>query len=277
MDVAVTFTLAPGLAEPRDSFTVYLETTPTDVGGLAVTITLRTPTPNRGREPSPGAGSPCPGGERRRPSTFAFVVHPGHRRSRRMRSSYMQLRAGSGNLPMRPTIPVIPQWTERTTISILDDDPLVVTDVEVTSTSTNSYYGVGDMIEFTVTFTAISGGAEADHAVRVPTGRRDPPGGVCHGRRAKRERRRRRSSTPWRARIADDGDGISWGANALQPQWRLDRGISTPRKLADPPKCRPGPRRAGGAAGPEGGHDEAVAWRRPRWTRPRCRCSSARS
>ena len=44
---------------------------------------------------------------------------------------------------------------ERTTISILDDDPLEVTDVEVTSTPTGGYYDIGNKIEFTVTFSGL--------------------------------------------------------------------------------------------------------------------------
>ena len=67
VDTTLTFTLAPGLAEPRgDSFDRLPWRPPLRWTHLPTTISLRTP--DRERQPSPGIGSPHPAEGRRRRS-----------------------------------------------------------------------------------------------------------------------------------------------------------------------------------------------------------------
>ena len=78
VDVAVTFTLAPGLAEPRDNFTVYLD--PSDElaerGDDYVAYTDPEP---RARAES-GGWQPVSGGGEDADRDLRVRVHPGHRR-----------------------------------------------------------------------------------------------------------------------------------------------------------------------------------------------------
>ena len=85
--------------------------------------------------------------------------------------------------------------------------------MEVTSTSTNSYYGVGDMIEFTVTFTApVTAEATTQFAFQLGGATRQAvhTGEEEEGTAAQTFEYTVASTDP------DDGDGISWGANALR-------------------------------------------------------------
>ena len=98
----------------------------------------------------------------------------------------------------------------RTTISILDDDPLVVTDVQVTSSPTGGYYGAGDTIEFTVTFNeyvTAEGGPQFEFELGDATRQ-------AVGLDSEDEMDVTFEYTV-AAGDADDRDGISWGSNAL--------------------------------------------------------------
>ena len=206
VDVAVTFTLAPGLAEPRDSFTVYLD--PSDElaerGDDYVAYTDPEP---RARAES-GGWQPVSGGGKTQTATFAFEsIQDTDVEANEV--VLLQLSSQGIDAADFPVSPV----DRTTTISILDDDPLVVTDVEVTSTSTNSYYGVGDMIEFTVTFTApVTAEATTQFAFQLGGATRQAvhTGEEEEGTAAQTFEYTVASTDP------DDGDGISWGANALR-------------------------------------------------------------
>ena len=114
----------------------------------------------------------------------------------------------------RHTALVIPTGVDdlnsRTTVSILDDELLVVTDVEVASSPSGGYYGVGDTIEFTVTFSAdvtAEGGPQFEFQL----------GGAT--RQAVGQDSDEASEVTFQYTVVasdgDDHDGISWGANAL--------------------------------------------------------------
>ena len=203
VDPTLTFTLAPGLAEPRDRFTVPLETTPdvADSGDDFVAY----PEPRARAEP--GDWQPASGGGKTQTVAITYVtiqdtlVEPNevfHMRFDRVNDS-----TEAADIPS--TLP-----DERTTISILDDDPLEVTDVEVTSTPTGGYYGVGDKIEFTVTF---SGLVEASSGPQFAF---DLGGATRQAAYASGSDTTDLVFSYTAANTdADDSDGISWGANAL--------------------------------------------------------------
>ena len=103
----------------------------------------------------------------------------------------------------------------RTTVSILDDDPLVVADVEVTSSLTGGYYGVGNTIEFTVTFNAYmtleEGPLEERPLLEFELG------GAT--RQAEGQETEDEMGVTFEYTVeagdSDDHDGISWGADTL--------------------------------------------------------------
>ena len=203
VDTTLTFTLAPGLAEPRDRFTVSLETTP-EVADSGVDF-VAYPAPRARAEP--GDWQPASGGGKTQTVVITYVtlqdtlVEPNE--IFRMRFDRVSDSTASADIPS--TLP-----DERTTISILDDDPLEVTDVEVTSTPTGGYYGVGDKIEFTVTF---SGLVEAGVGPQFAF---DLGGGTRQAAYASGSDTKDLVFSHTVANTdADDHDGISWGANAL--------------------------------------------------------------
>ncbi len=120
----VTFTLAPGLAEPRDRFTVSLETTP-EVADSGVDF-VAYPAPRARAEP--GDWQPASDGGKTQTVAITYetlqdtLVEPNE--IFRLRFDRNTDSTEAADIPS--TLP-----DERTTISILDDDPLVVTDVEV--------------------------------------------------------------------------------------------------------------------------------------------------
>ena len=199
----LTFTLAPGLAEPRDSFTVPLETAPEVATSGDDFVTY--PGPRATAEP--GDWEPASGGGKTQTVAITYVtlqdtfVEPNeifHLRFDRVNDS-----TDSADIPK--TLP-----DERTTISILDDDPLVVTDVEVTSTPTGGYYDIGNKIEFKVTFSGlVEAGGGPQFAFDL--------GGAT--RQAAYASGSDTKDLVFSYTVvntdADDGDGISWGANAL--------------------------------------------------------------
>ena len=204
VDTTLTFTLAPGLAEPRgDGFEVYLETVPegdttSDVDFVAY------------REPraiaEPGDWQPASGGGKTQTVAITYVtlqdtvVEP---------NEIFHMRFTNGNDYASTDIPsTLPD--ERTTIFILDDDPLEVTDVEVTSTPTGGYYDIGNKIEFTVTF---SGLVEAGGGPQFAF---DLGGATRQAAYASGSDTKDLVFSYTAANTdADDSDGISWGANAL--------------------------------------------------------------
>ena len=199
----LTFTLAPGLAEPRDSFTVPLETAPEVATSGDDFVTY--PGPRATAEP--GDWEPASGGGKTQTVAITYVtlqdtfVEPNetfHMRFDRVNDS-----TDSADIPK--TLP-----DERTTISILDDDPLEVTDVEVTSTPTGGYYDIGNKIEFTVTFSGlVEAGTEPQFAFDLGGATRQAEGQIAD----------LEMEVVFQYTVAntdaDDSDGISWGANAL--------------------------------------------------------------
>ena len=78
VDVALTFTLAPGLAEPRDNVTVFLEPADELAERGDDYVAYIDPEP-RARAES-GGWQPVSGEGKTQTATFAFESHPGHRR-----------------------------------------------------------------------------------------------------------------------------------------------------------------------------------------------------
>ena len=203
VDTTLTFTLAPGLAEPRDGFTAYLETV--DEVANPGDDFVAYPEPRARAEP--GDWQPASGGGKTQTVAITYetlqdtVVEPNeifHLRFDRDNDT-----VDSADIPS--TLP-----DERTTISILDDDALEVTDVEVTSTPTGGYYGVGDTIEFTVTFN------EPVEAESGPQSAFDLGGATRQAAYTGDEDEAEQTFEYTVANTdADDRDGISWGANAL--------------------------------------------------------------
>lgn len=102
----------------------------------------------------------------------------------------------------------------RITVTILDDDTLQVSDVAVTSIPTGGYYGVGDDIEFTVTF---NGAVTVDDTNGTPEftlnlGDANREAGYSSGSNS--------DSLVFSYTVAagdNDHDGIAWDANSLDP------------------------------------------------------------
>ena len=198
----VTFTLAPGLADPRDHFDAYLET----VGEVAKggDDFVSNPYPIAAAEP--GDWQPASGGGKTHTAAITYVtlqdtvVEPNEVFYLRFDS-----RDSRDSLDIPTTLP-----DRRTTISILDDDALEVTDVEVTSTPTGGYYSVGDTIEFTVTFSAPVKTASGPQFAFELAGQARQAAYTGTDDMAEQTFEYTVANTD-----ADDHDGISWGANAL--------------------------------------------------------------
>ena len=126
----VTFTLAPGLADPRDRFNAFLET----VGEVAKGGDDFVSNPQPIAAAEPGDWQPASGGGKTQTVAITYVtlqdtvVEP---------NEVFYLRFDSFDSRDSADVPTtLPD--RRTTISILDDDALEVTDVEVTSTPTGA-------------------------------------------------------------------------------------------------------------------------------------------
>ena len=198
----VTFTLAPGLADPRDRFNAFLET----VGEVAKGGDDFVSNPQPIAAAEPGDWQPASGGGKTHTAAITYVtlqdtvVEP---------NEVFYLRFASfdsrDSLDIPTTLP-----DRRTTISILDDDALEVTDVEVTSTPTGGYYSVGDTIEFTVTFSAAVKAASGPQFAFELAGQARQAAYTGTDDMAEQTFEYMVANTD-----ADDRDGISWGANAL--------------------------------------------------------------
>ena len=198
----VTFTLAPGLADPRDHFDAYLET----VGEVAKGGDDFVSNPQPIAAAEPGDWQPASGGGKTQTVAITYVtlqdtvVEP---------NEVFYLRFSSLEMRDSPDVPTtLPD--RRTTISILDDDALEVTDVEVTSTPTGGYYSVGDTIEFTVTFSAPVKTASGPQFAFELAGQARQAAYTGTDDMAEQTFEYTVANTD-----ADDYDGISWGANAL--------------------------------------------------------------
>ena len=201
----VTFTLAPGLAEPRDSFSVYFELVDEVADSGVDFVSYTDPEPLARAEP--GDWRPASGGGKTQTVATPFETIPDTvveaNEVAYMRFNRVNRGVKSADIPS--TSP-----DDSTTISILDDDPLVVTDVEVSSTPMGGYYGVGDTIRFTVTFSA------PVEAESVPQFAFDLGGET---RQAAYTGEAKEAEQTFEYTVAstdaDDRDGISWSANAL--------------------------------------------------------------
>ena len=110
-------------------------------------------------------------------------------------------------------LPEIETPGHRSTVIILDDDPLVVSSVAVTSSATNSYYTAGDDITFEVTFT---GYVSVDTEDGTPQLAFDIGGRTRMATAAATEDEMEATFTyTVLATDVDDHDGISWGADAI--------------------------------------------------------------
>ena len=203
----VTFTWAPGLAAPRDSFTIFLLTE----GGGAEPPDDYIEFPEGGSDPKAAAlpedWVTAAGGGMTQTVTISVdtfqdtVVEA----NETFYLDFIRWKTLSDALDIPLT-----GADNRTTISILDDDPLVVTDVEVTSSPTGGYYSVGDTIEFTVTFNeyvTAEGGPQFEFELGGATRQ-------AVGLDSEEEMDVTFEYTV-AAGDADDRDGISWGSNAL--------------------------------------------------------------
>ena len=206
VDVTVTFTLAPGLADPRDAYELELHFEPEepepdeDYVDASTNFVLKVLA-------APGDWQPAGGGGLTQTVTISTVTIQDTEVEANER---FYLDFSNANNEQSLDIPLDdPQ--ARTTVFILDDDPVELTGVAVTSMPTDGYYDVGDIIEFTVTFNAymlLTGQPLFDFEL----------GGVT--RQALGQETEDEMDVLFQYTVvagdADDRDGISWGANALR-------------------------------------------------------------
>ena len=204
MNPTVTFTWAPGLAAPRDRFRIHLtaEAEGADPGDDFVAFS--------GPEPKadalPGDWVTAPGGGMTQTVTISVETLQD---TEVESNETIYLDFSMDNISLALDIPRTGA-DNRTTVSILDDDPLVVTGVAVASTPTGGYYSVGDTIQFTVTFNqyvTAQGGPQFEFELGGAT--RQAVGGDSE------EEMGVTFEYTVAAGDANDRDGISWGANAL--------------------------------------------------------------
>ena len=101
----------------------------------------------------------------------------------------------------------------RSTITILDNEDLVISSVAVTSSQTDGYYSAGDDITFTVTFNAP---VSVDTTNGTPQLAFDIGGRTRMATAADTEEETEAAFTyTVLTTDVDDNDGISWGANAI--------------------------------------------------------------
>ena len=203
LNVTLTFTLAPGLAEPRDSYAVFLAVEAGDASPGADFVGFTDPEPRVVAEP----GDWQTAGDGGSTQTVTISVETiGDSEVEANETFYLFFAAGNidDSLDIPSTDP-----DNRPTVSILDDDPLVVTDVEVTSTPGGGHYGVGDTITFTVTF-------GADVTVEDGTQFEFRLGGATPQASGLESDEEMEATFEYTVAAGEgDDDGISWGANAL--------------------------------------------------------------
>ena len=210
VNAMVTFTLAPGLAAPRDDLRIFL---------IAEAEGAEPPDdyvdfPEDGAEPYVDAGhggwAAAPGGGMTQTSAITTVETKQDTEVEANEVFYLDFTQDNTDeaLDIPLTVSDVPNL--RTTVSILDDDPLVVADLEVTSSPTGGYYGVGDTIEFTATFNAYM-------TLEVGPLLEFELGGAT--RQAEGQDTEDEMGVTFEYTVeagdSDDHDGISWGADAL--------------------------------------------------------------
>ena len=110
-------------------------------------------------------------------------------------------------------LPEIDTPGHRSTITILDDEDLVISSVAVTSSQTDGYYSAGDDITFTVTFNAP---VTVDTTDGTPQLAFDIGGQTRMATAADTDEETEAAFTyTVLATDVDDDDGISWAANAI--------------------------------------------------------------
>ena len=215
--VTMTLTLAGGLADPRDDYDLFinLETgtaTAQEPGGSGGDFIV----PATGaRTPVLASGWTASGGGFTQTVTLDVetVEDTAPEGEEEFRAVFnVSSEDGAIEYPALPdpNVDPTPPNDRVSTITITDDDPLVVTDVKVSSTPTASYYGVGDTIKFTVTFNgavAVTGMPQFAFELAGQTRQAAYTG---EDEEAAQTFEYTVASTD-----ADDHDGISWGANAV--------------------------------------------------------------
>ena len=203
LNVTLTFTLAPGLAEPRDSYAVFLAVEAGDASPGADFVGFTDPEPRVVAEP----GDWQTAGDGGSTQTVTISIETIGDSEVEANETF-DLFFAAGNIDDSLDIPLTDP-DNRTTVSILDDDPLVVTDVEVTSTPGGGHYGVGDTITFTVTF-------GADVTVEDGTQFEFRLGGATPQASGLESDEEMEATFEYTVAAGEgDDDGISWGANAL--------------------------------------------------------------
>ena len=215
--VTMTLTLAGGLADPRDDYDLFIDletgtATAQEPGGSGGDFIV----PATGaRTPVLASGWTASGGGFTQTVTLDIeTVEDTDPEGEEEFRAVFNVSSEDGALEF-PALPdpnadPTPPNNRVSTITITDDDPLVVTDVKVSSTPTASYYGVGDTIKFTVTFN----GAVA--VTGMPQFAFDLAGQT---RQAAYTGEDEDAAQTFEYTVAstdaDDHDGISWGANAV--------------------------------------------------------------
>ena len=215
VNAMVTFTMAPGLAAPRDDLRIFL----TAEGEGAEPPDDYTDFPEEGAEPyvdaEHGGWAAAPGGGMTQTSAITTVTTIEDTEVEANEVFYLDFTQDNAQeaLDIPLTESDVPNL--RTTVSILDDDLLVVTDVEVTSSPTGGYYGVGNTIEFTVTFNAYMTLEEGPLQERPLL--EFELGGAT--RQAEGQETEDEMGVTFEYTVeagdSDDHDGISWGADTL--------------------------------------------------------------
>ncbi len=215
VNAMVTFTLAPGLAAPRDNLRIFLNA---EEEG-AEPHDDYTDFPEEGAEPyvdaEHGGWAAAPGGGMTQTSAITTVETIQDTDVEANEVLYLDFRQDNTDEALDIPLTETDVPNNRTTVSILDDDPLMVTDVEVTSSPTGGYYGVDDTIEFTATFntymTLEEGPLEERPLLEFELG------GAT--RQAEGQETEEEMEVTFEYTVAaadsDDHDGISWGADTL--------------------------------------------------------------
>ena len=215
VNAMVTFTLAPGLAAPRDNLRIFLNA---EAEG-AEPHDDYTHFPEEGAEPyvdaEPGDWQPAPGGGMTQTSAITTVETIQDTDVEANEVLYLDFRQDNTDEALDIPLTETDVPNNRTTVSILDDDPLMVTDVGVTSSPTGGYYGIGDTIEFTATFNTFMTLEEGPLQERPLL--EFELGGAT--RQAEGQEIEDEMGVTFEYAVAagdsDDHDGISWGADTL--------------------------------------------------------------
>ena len=214
VNAMAAFTLAPGLAVPRDNLRIFLNAE--EEGAEANTDFVDFP--ENGAEPYVDAepeGWTAGGGGMTQTSAITTVETIDDSEVEANEVFYLDFTQVNTqealDIPLTETdVPNL-----RTTVSILDDDPLMPTAVAVTSAPTRGYFGVGDTIEFTVTFNAYVTLEEGPSQERPLL--EFELGGAT--RQAQGQETENTMGVTFEYTVdagdSDDHDGISWSADAL--------------------------------------------------------------